>query len=74
MTKEPIFYRCEIDFLGQRWLEVIDNNGEYLVLLLFIFLSNRCLFIFIYFSKKRSELSGHPNRQQFFKVTLISHY
>jgi uncharacterized membrane-anchored protein YhcB (DUF1043 family) len=29
--------------------------------LLFNFLSNRYLFIFIYFSKKRSELSGHPN-------------
>jgi hypothetical protein len=22
---------CRIELLGQRWLEVIDNNGEYLV-------------------------------------------
>jgi hypothetical protein len=30
-TKESIFYRRGIELLGQRWLEVIDNNGEYLV-------------------------------------------
>jgi hypothetical protein len=30
---------------------------------LFNFLSNKYSFIFIYFSKKRSELSGHPNIQ-----------
>jgi hypothetical protein len=30
-TKEPIFYRCGIELLGQRCLEVIDNNGEYLI-------------------------------------------
>jgi hypothetical protein len=29
--KEPIFYRCGIELLGQRWLEVIANTGEYLV-------------------------------------------
>jgi hypothetical protein len=29
--KESIFYRRGIELLGQRWLEVIDNNGEYLV-------------------------------------------
>jgi hypothetical protein len=30
-TKESIFYRCGIELLGQRYLEVIDNNGEYLL-------------------------------------------
>jgi histone-lysine N-methyltransferase SETMAR len=30
-SKEPIFYRLGIELLGQRWLEVVDNNGEYLV-------------------------------------------
>jgi hypothetical protein len=30
-TKESIFYRYGIEILGQRWLEVIANNGEYLV-------------------------------------------
>jgi hypothetical protein len=30
-SKEPIFYRRGIELLGQRWLEVVDNNGEYLV-------------------------------------------
>jgi hypothetical protein len=28
--KSP-FYRCGIELLGQRWLEAITNNGEYLV-------------------------------------------
>jgi histone-lysine N-methyltransferase SETMAR len=30
-SKEPIFYRRGIELSGQRWLEVVDNNGEYLV-------------------------------------------
>jgi hypothetical protein len=45
--KEPIFYRLRIELLGQRWLDVVDNNGEYLVYMLFNFLSNKYLFIFL---------------------------
>jgi hypothetical protein len=30
-SKESIFYRRGIELLGQRWLEVVDNNDEYLV-------------------------------------------